>query len=678
MTHGTLTATSTPEIIDLNVGSKNSFVSERVDGEQPESLSRIVKRVIVALLVVQLIVMVVWSTTLYYRFALTWDYSMYQQGIWEIWHGMLNPPDTSLQGGLWGNSGQIIFWIMAFITYPLQHGPVILYLQDLAITASEVAVLVFSYEVLQERLPARSQWKPVLISVCAFILLVNPWTYWTISWDIHSEPFGTFFLIMAARALYRQNWRSLAVWSILTLTGGMVECEYLVAIGFVGLTLGKESRKAGTIMIAGSLFWFGMLDVVLHAATSIPPPGQVYGYLTNAPNNGAKETLSQIVFTVAAHPGRLLKQVWIERDNVIAVLSAGGLIGIFTRWSFFLSFVVITTNVLSRAFAITAFQNFPVFQFVTLGTVIVCVNIILNWPRIRKFLKHILVIVCCNCALWSVVWISQIKSEWLRITPSAATVLTKALHEIPSSNEVVASQGVSGRFSKRVNVYIPLVGDWRVPLYGKYVWWVLTSQQGIELASPSLTYGVMGRLAGPLHAQLMLHGSGVWIFRLKRSSSDHWFTTGLTNNYIPGWAVPGPSGYSNLNGPVSNWHAASTGKKGYTVAYAYWGESPGEYQVNVKMSATGSVNLEIWNATDNTLVMRRSPPPNYGVETLTYRFRITTEIPRYAYSGWGPFQILPNEPNPQNEFEIRVWSPGGERINVYSLTFAQLINNPVR
>jgi uncharacterized membrane protein len=634
-----------------------------------------VKKVLVVALIIQLIVMFAWSTLLYNRFALTWDFSQYQQGIWEIHHGYLNPPDTSLRGGLWGNSGQIIFWIIALVTWFTPQGILLLFLQDLFVVLTEVVVLVWAYELITAKVEKSSMWRPVLLGLCGFILISNPWSYWTISWDIHSEPFCTIFCVLAARALYYRRPKSLAIWSVLTITGGMVECEYIVALGILALTLPKSSRKLGMYLIIGGLFWFGMLDYVLHAATSIPPPGQVYGYLTNAPLNGANLTLQQIVIKVLENPTTLIKQLWIEHPNVIAVLSAGGIIGIFNRWGLFIPIATILTNTLSRAFAITAFQNFPAFAFLTIGTIMVILSLLnkkkftIRSISISKIIPALTAIIAFNCLMWSIIWIAPIKDQWLRTSNSAATILTQALHEIPSSDEVVSSQGVAGRFSKRVNVFIPLVGDWNVPLYGKTVWWILTSQQGIELASPALTYGVMGTLIYQMNAKLVMHGGDVWVFKLHRQPNQTLFTTGLTNETIPGWTVPGPAGKSVVSGPPSSWHTESNGKRGYTVAYAYWQENPGLYQITLKLKLNGKANIEVWNSTANNMIARRKIIGNGQVENLTYEFNISYEIPRAAYSGWGPFQILPNEPAQQNEFEIRLWTPGHVQLSVYQLSF---------
>ena len=675
-----------------------------------------VKIIFAVLFVIQFAVMIAWSTLLYHRFALTADFSQYQQGIWEIHHGYLNPPDnTSLSGGggLWGNSGQIIFWLLAIVTWLTPNGMVLLYLQDVFVVLTEVVVFVWAYEIINSKIDKNQMWRPALVGLTGLILIVNPWNYWVVSWDIHSEPFCTIFCVLAARALYYKRWKSLTFWVILTLTGGMVECEYIVALGLLAITLSKSYRNVGLMLFVAGAGWFGTLDYVLHAASSFPPPGQVYGYLTNAPQNGQNLTLQQIVAKIAVHPGRLVEQLWIERFNVIAVVSAGGILGFFNRWGFFVPIVTMMTNTLSRAFAIVAFQNFPAFPFLTIGTIMFLVSVLapdkskerrnyfiaqlktlmanlkkefsanfkfenkykfsfkLKLPtKLKsKIVAGIAVVIAVNCIIWSIVWTAPVKDQWLTISNAAATVLTQAIHEIPTADEVVVSQGVAGRFSKRVNVVVPTGQKWVVPFYGKTIWWVLAPTQGIELTNPNVTYGIIGSLTYSLHAQLVMQGGGIWVFKLNRNSHQHSFTSSLTSYTIPGWVVPGVAGKSDLSGNSLNWHTQSTGKSGYVITSAYWQEQPGQYQIALKMSVTGTANVQVWNSTANELVAQRYVPGTGALQTFTYDFGIFGSSPASAYSGWGPYRILPIEPSQENQFEIRIEATGGTNLSVYSLTF---------
>jgi hypothetical protein len=85
----------------------------------------------------------------------------------------------------------------------------------------------------------------------------------------------------------------------------------------------------------------------------------------------------------------------------------------------------------------------------------------------------------------------------------------------------------------------------------------------------------------------------------------------------------------------------------------------------VTLSADGPVNVEVWNDTGNTLLARRSIPGTNGVQSVSMSVNATTDYHVSVYSGWGPFQVAFLEPPPGQMLEVRVWSPGGETVNVY-------------
>ena len=65
---------------------------------------------------------------------------------------------------------------------------------------------------------------------------------------------------------------------------------------------------------------------------------------------------------------------------------------------------------------------------------------------------------------------------------------------------------------------------------------------------------------------------------------------------------------------------------------------PGRYQALVTLSATGPVNVEVWNDTGNVLLARRSIPATTGIESVVVPVDATTAYGAGAYSGWGPFR----------------------------------------
>ena len=83
------------------------------------------------------------------------------------------------------------------------------------------------------------------------------------------------------------------------------------------------------------------------------------------------------------------------------------------------------------------------------------------------------------------------------------------------------------------------------------------------------------------------------------------------------------------------------------------------------MSASGPVNVEIWNDTGNTLVTRRSILPTDGIQTINVPVDAETEYVATVYGGWGPFLAKFPDPRSGERIEVRVWTPGGGTVNVY-------------
>ena len=99
----------------------------------------------------------------------------------------------------------------------------------------------------------------------------------------------------------------------------------------------------------------------------------------------------------------------------------------------------------------------------------------------------------------------------------------------------------------------------------------------------------------------------------------------------------------------------------------YWRLGMGSYQASVKLQTTGLVNVEVWNDTGDRLLARRTIPATHGVETLDIPFVIAHQFHRNIYSGIGPFRYQPVIGTSANNIEVRVWTPGHEKVSVYTV-----------
>jgi hypothetical protein len=230
---------------------------------------------------------------------------------------------------------------------------------------------------------------------------------------------------------------------------------------------------------------------------------------------------------------------------------------------------------------------------------------------------------------------------------------------------VIASQGVVGRFSGRADVH-ELTRPSTAPIDRSDVWFVVAPSAGIELQSTASSMALIRELASSLHATLVAHAAGVWAFRWSPPPGVRTVRVPDGSGPLPAWAAPGAAGRAITAGPVTDWHVTSTGGTGYVADGLAWQEPAGRYQAFVTLSSTGPVNVEVWNDTGNALLARLSIPSTSGVEAVTVPVNATTAYQAPIYSGWGPFRAVFVPPPPGQRLEVRVWSPRGGTVNVYS------------
>lgn len=605
----------------------------------------------IALLLVQGLAMLGWSTLLWQRFALTSDYSIYHQAWWLIAHGHLDPFSTLLRGlPFWQNNFELFMWPLALIGVVWSHGPVLLWLQDVCLVGAEVVAWRWMGEVTTSRLGRDGR---LLAGTGLALLLANPWAWWAISFDFHMEGVAVLFALLGAYDLAHDRHRAW-LWVALTLLCGNAEATWVAGLGLGALCAGRRWWWKGVGLIALGTGWV-LFSIALHGDSGGSVIGS-YGYLAG-PGLSSPPSLSVLAFDIVTHPGRLIGALASHWVDIWANLAPAGLIGIASAWALGPALPILLADDLLRGnmFAEPLFQSVLLYVLVPLGTVLVLTRIARRWPRFAIGAGAALV---ANAAAWSIIWAPQVPATWMRVSPAAAMVLARADAAIPTSAEVIASQGVAGRFSGRILLYPVMAPSQQIPLRSRDTWWVLAPTVGIETAPSANEFALAEELAVALHARLVFHGHGIWVF--------HWVPpAGLDFINIPGdvtaeqgWLFPGAAGSAVLNGPPSSWHLAASGRRGYVLAGDYWREPPGPYRASVTIDSSGPVNVEVWNDTGDVLLARRSVPPNGRMDTVSFSVAAARFYSHHLFQGWGPFQMASVPRQGGDRLEIRVWSPG--------------------
>ena len=256
--------------------------------------------------------------------------------------------------------------------------------------------------------------------------------------------------------------------------------------------------------------------------------------------------------------------------------------------------------------------------------------------------------------------------HWLRVSGPTAATLAAVRSQIPESDEVVASQGVLGPFSGRVNVHA-LASTTKAPVSGPEVWFIITPTAGTELQSTASSMAFIGLLAGPMHARLIAHANGVWAFRWHRPAGQHWVIVPDGTDGVPAWTAAGTGGHADLTGPVRSWHAGSSGREGYVSDGIQWLEPLGRYTTQIVLSASGPVNVEVWDDNGNGMLLaRRTITAAAGRQSVNLPINVTAALSSGAYSGWGPFSAHFVPPDSGERIEVRIWTDGSDIVKVYS------------
>lgn len=617
----------------------------------------------------QLVLLILWSNLQSERFSLTSDFSVYHQAWWLIGHGDLNPFTTLNGFPFWANHGEFIMWPMAILGWLWPHAVTLLWVQDVCIVGAEAVAFSWLCDFAgSTRSRGSGTSTSILLAGSGLILLMaNPWLYWTAAFDFHMEIVGIFFIMLMARDLYRDPSRKrIWIWVVLALACGDVSATYMVGIGLSSMLAGSRWRSKGLALVGTGLGWVLLLSFFNANRGSVLPDG--YGYLANniGPINPNDFGVVQILSGIVHNPARSISVLWSRRIDIYAILSSGGLIGIFSVWALIPALIVLLENGLNSyvGFIVPSFQDALLFMLLPVGSIAVLSSLSKRSPRLIAVAATALAAITFG---WGSIWIPRTEVQWLDVTPSAAKVLSTISKLIPARDEVVVSQGVAGPLSGRKWIYA-IGAPSRFLARTSPTWVIVAPSQGIELIATATSDAIIGELAGPLHAKLIAQDAGIWAFRWMPHKIASYLLQPSVTTKIDAWTTVGPAGQSILHGPPSSWYAASNGSRGYVISGDYWRIPPAVYTASVSLSTSVAVDVEVWNATAGEMLTRREVMPSRGKLMLELPVDARQSFPSLLYTGANIFRISPTPPPPGNQLEIRIWSPGGGRVVVRSLS----------
>jgi uncharacterized membrane protein len=617
---------------------------------------RRVRRIGYAVLGLQLIGFMIWSQLLSSRFALTIDFAEYENAWFLIAHGHLDPLNTVGNGVFWRNHSEFIMWPLALLYWLWPHQVTLLWIQDAGVVAAEAVAFTWLCEIAASRRPAAgARW---LAATGLVLLVADPWIWWSVSFDFHTESLFVPLLMLLARDLANGRRRAW-LWVVPLVACGDVADTYLVGIGIATMLVARGRRMTGAAVAAVGAVATGFVTLIhgnLGSASAI----QAYSYLAGA-GPAMTVSTSALIKAVASHPLSVIKALWGKRTDIWASIAPAGVLGLGFIWILPIVGIILLEDNLDNnlVFARPSFQSLAVYILVPVGSIWA-----LAAMRSRRWAAAAAAILLIQTVGWSVIWAPQVPVSWLRVSAASAGTLARVSAAIPNSATVISSEGIVGRFAGRPVVESEVPSS-RLRAIG-LTWVVVTPTAGIEVQTVAGALAFVAELARMPGVRLEAHANGVWAFSLRAPASGTALSVPATAQTLPAWASPGPAGRPVLAGPVSRWHATSTGKPGYVAAGLEWRVRTGTYTASAELSSSGPVNVEVWDNTGGVLLARRIVPASSHPETVTFPVDAATHYQPSQFSGWGPFRADMIPPPPGQRLEIRVWSPGHETVNVYT------------
>jgi hypothetical protein len=478
----------------------------------------------VLVLAVQFVALLIYSGFLFHRFDLTDDFATYSQAWWLIGHGHLNPVDTIQVPNypFWQSHFELAMWPMALVGRlwpdPLQ----LLWLQDAAIVATEWIAMLWVAAICASRLP---RFRSSVAMAALAVLVLNPWWYLAASFDVHFEVLGLPLVLWSGYSLWRGRTRSALIVGLAALAFGDVVSISMLCVAIAAALSWRVRRTSGwrppAVLGGAAAAW--LVAITLLGGNKGSGLVANYGYLV-----GARPTATStfVIERLVVHPWHAIRILADRRAAIGRVLGSAGFIGILSPWGVVIAAgtlgpVALNAN-LGFLSPTIAFQTIVVIPFVLVGSVLILVGMATGAertppppPRLplpQEFRKRSIVALGLGICL-SVLAITQnaslfgtIRTDWWKVDAPTAAVLRRVLPSIPANAEVIASQGVIGRFGNRPNVFPYLASPQVFPVRSTVVVFVIAPSQGIESVPAQLARNAIDHLIRQPGVAVLAHG----------------------------------------------------------------------------------------------------------------------------------------------------------------------------
>lgn len=405
----------------------------------------------------QLLGLLGWTYFKWSRYTLGQDFATFDQAWTRIGTGHLDPY-SSVNPYYYPHYGypfirnhfELIMWPLSLLHVLWGSSFVLLAVQDISVAGIVLVTYLWILNLLRDRWSRLYGFRMAVPIAVLAALLINPYSYETVSFDFHLQAPAVLFLVLAARDLSRGRTVQAIIFAVVTLSCGGPVSLYVVGVGLAAAATRTPRWPGGAVAALGAawLLTVGAFDVDIGSHI-----GTHYGYLIGRPNGS--DTLSAFALAggILAHPATTLHVLRVRSYHIYRYIASSGGLGVLSPWGLFLAAVVLIPNALnSNPYFIsdkTGFQSLAAIPFVFVGTVSFWLWISRRIPRGASLAA--LGVVGAQIGFIAVSVLSQFSAQWPILSGSDAATLRQV--HIASSAEVVASIGVIGRYGGREWVY---------------------------------------------------------------------------------------------------------------------------------------------------------------------------------------------------------------------------------
>lgn len=459
----------------------------------------------VSVFVIQLAVLLTLSIVQWHRYALSFDFGVYGQAIWLIGHGHLAPWD-SLQGiSFLRNNGELIIWPIGLVGALFGQSPfVLLVIQDLAIALAGLVGLLWISEILDRYLDPGSFAHRWLWLAGLATVAVDPWCFQTALFDFHNEALAGLFTLLAVRELWRGGrcWPYVVSVIVICTTGtaGVLEA---IGLGLSVLFAPKRQWRFALVVIAASTVWLAVLVIFgLAGQNGANVTGNLgFGYLDPTSRH---PSIAGLILGMFTHLPAIAHVVAPKITTALLLLLPVGLIGFIHRLAIGPALAVFGPAMLAHSTLFfrppAAYQVWPVLLLVLACSVELLARsgqpsnkvamvspVVLRYLPLHSWTPYATAAWVTGLASISSTVLGSLPANWLAVTPAAATSISQIASLIPPDAEVIATQGIVGRFATRHQVFGLMSTQEQFPIKARTVVFVLAPLQGALEIEPGAT-----------------------------------------------------------------------------------------------------------------------------------------------------------------------------------------------